>query len=45
MIGNLCHLAIGRDNFVLAAGLEGLLKTWIDMSKISKQMGNEKGDL
>lgn len=40
LIGNLCHLTIGRESIVLAAGLEGLLKTWVDMSKISKQMGN-----
>lgn len=45
MIGNLCHLTVGRESLVLAAGLEGFLKTWIDMSKISKQMGNAKGDL
>ena len=45
MIGNLCHLAIGQQNLLLGAAAEGVLKTWIDMSKISKQMGNEKGDL
>jgi hypothetical protein len=44
LIGNVCHIALGRDSLVLAAGLEGLLKTWIDMSKINKQMGNAKGD-
>lgn len=36
---------MGRESVVLAAGLEGFLKTWIDMSKISKQMGNSKGDM
>lgn len=45
LIGNLCHLTIGRENLILAATIEGVLKTWIDMSKISKQMGNPKGDL
>lgn len=40
LIGNLCHLTIGRESLVLAAFFEGVLKTWIDMSKISKQMGN-----
>jgi len=45
LIGNLCHLTIGKENLILAATMEGLLKTWIDMSKISKQMGNAKGDL
>lgn len=45
MIGNMCHLTIGRESIALAALVEGLLKTWIDMSKISKQMANEKGDL
>lgn len=44
LIGNLCHLTIGRESLVLSAVAEGLLKTWIDMSKISKQMGNIKGD-
>jgi hypothetical protein len=45
LIGNLCHLIIGKESLVVAAGVEGLLKTWIDMSKISKQMGNAKGDI
>lgn len=44
MVGNMCHIAIGRENLLLGAIVEGLLKTWIDMSKISKQMGNLKGD-
>lgn len=30
---------------IVAAAAEGVLKTWIDMSKISKQMGNIKGDI
>lgn len=45
LIGNLCHLIVGRESLVAAAGLEGFLKTWIDMSKISKQMGNISGDM
>lgn len=44
MIGNLCHLALGKESLLLAASAEGILKTWVDMSKISKQMGNQKGD-
>jgi hypothetical protein len=41
LIGNLCQLTLGRSNSILFASVaEGLLKTWIDMSKISKQMGN-----
>lgn len=40
LVGNLCFLTLGQVNFFLGVASEGLLKTWIDMSKISSQMGN-----
>ncbi len=45
LMGNAVYLALGRDNFVNGAVVEGILKTWIDMMKISKQMANQKADL
>ena len=33
-------LIVGEANFLMGVVGEGLLKTWIDMSKISSQMGN-----
>jgi hypothetical protein len=41
MIGNMCFLTLGQHNFMLGVVGEGLFKTWIDISKISTQMGNE----
>lgn len=40
LIGNLCFLTVGQQNFYLGVMAEGLLKTFVDMSKISTQMGN-----
>ena len=45
IIGNMCHLTIGRENVALGAVVEGLLKTFTDMTKVSKQMGNPKADM
>lgn len=45
LIGNAVYLAIGRDNFINGAIVEGIMKTWIDMMKISKQMANKNADL
>jgi hypothetical protein len=45
LIGSGIHLAIGRDNMLQGAVIEGVLKTWIDMMKISKQMANKSADL
>lgn len=45
LIGSGIHLAIGRDSMIQGAVLEGVLKTWIDMMKISKQMANKSADL
>lgn len=44
LVGNICHLALKDHNFILAVVAEGLTKTWIDLSKVSTQMGNSKGD-
>jgi hypothetical protein len=35
-------LIVGQSNFYLGVLGEGLLKSWIDISKISSQMGNKK---
>lgn len=40
IIGNMCFLTLGQQNFFLGVIAEGLLKTFVDMSKISTQMGN-----
>lgn len=40
IIGNMCFLTFGQESFVLGVVAEGILKTWIDMSKISSQMAN-----
>lgn len=40
IIGNMCFLTLGQQNFLLGVVAEGLLKTFVDMSKISSQMGN-----
>lgn len=40
LIGNMVFLIVGETNFLMGVLGEGLLKTWIDMSKISTQMGN-----
>lgn len=40
IIGNMCFLTLGQQNFFLGVTAEGLLKTFVDMSKISTQMGN-----
>jgi hypothetical protein len=45
IVGNAVFLAIGREDFVKGAVVEGFLKTWIDMMKISKQMANPSADL
>lgn len=42
IIGNMCFLTIGQHNFLLGVAAEGLLKTFVDMSKISTQMGNSE---
>jgi hypothetical protein len=39
LIGNLCQMTIEKS-LLLSTVVEGFLKTWIDMSKISKQMAN-----
>lgn len=41
IIGNMFFLTVGQTNFFLGVLGEGLLKTWVDMSKISSQMGNK----
>jgi hypothetical protein len=41
MIGNMFFLTVGQSSFLLGVVGEGLLKTWVDMSKISSQMGNK----
>ena len=41
LIGNMFFLTVGQTNFFLGVLGEGLLKTWVDMSKISSQMGNK----
>ena len=41
IVGNMCFLTLGQVNFIAGVVGEGLLKTWIDMSKISSQMGNK----
>lgn len=45
MVGNAIYLTIGREDFVKGAVVEGILRTWIDMMKISKQMANKSADL
>jgi len=45
LIGSGVHLAIGRENMLQGAVVEGIFKTWIDMMKISKQMANKSADL
>jgi hypothetical protein len=45
LIGNAVYLAIGREDFIKGAVVEGFLRTWIDMMKISKQMVNKSADL
>ena len=40
IIGNMCFLTLGQQSFALGVLGEGLLKTFVDMSKISTQMGN-----
>ena len=35
-------LIVGQSDFYLGVLGEGLLKSWIDISKISSQMGNKK---
>jgi hypothetical protein len=42
VIGNMCFLTLGQQNFLLGVAAEGLLKTFVDMSKISSQMGNSE---
>jgi len=42
LIGNMVFLIVGQSNFYLGVLGEGLLKSWIDISKISSQMGNKK---
>jgi len=37
----MCYLTLGQQNFYLGVLGEGILKTWIDISKISSQMGNK----
>ena len=44
-IGNAVYLAIGREDFAKGAVVQGILRTWIDMMKISKQMANKNADL
>lgn len=41
LIGNMVFLIVGQTNFLVGVLGEGLLKTWIDISKISSQMGNK----
>jgi hypothetical protein len=41
MIGNSVYLALGKENMLYGAVVEGVVKTWIDMMKISKQMANK----
>jgi hypothetical protein len=41
IIGNMCFLTFGQESFLLGVVAEGVLKTWIDISKISSQMANE----
>ena len=45
LVGNAIYLTIGREDFVKGAVVEGILRTWIDMMKISKQMANKSADL
>lgn len=45
IVGNAVYLALGREDWVKGAVVEGFLKTWIDMMKISKQMANKSADL
>ena len=42
LIGNMIFLIVGQSDFYLGVLGEGLLKSWIDISKISSQMGNKK---
>lgn len=42
LIGNICFLTLGQQNFYLGVMAEGVLKTFVDMSKISTQMGNKE---
>lgn len=41
IMGNMCFLTLGQQNFLLGVVAEGLFKTFVDISKISTQMGNE----
>lgn len=43
--GIMCFLTLGEINFFLGVTAEGLIKTWIDMSKVSRQMANPAMDL
>lgn len=40
IIGNMCFLTFGQESFLMGVVAEGVLKTWIDLSKISSQMAN-----
>lgn len=40
LVGNLCFSTIVEKNFYLAVGAEAFFKSYIDISKISSQMGN-----
>jgi hypothetical protein len=46
LIGNVFQLSVSRFyNVYLGAICEGILKTWLEMSKINSQMGVNKPDL
>ncbi len=45
MAGSMCFLAFGQINFFLGVAAEGIVKTWIDISKINAQMANASMDM